>query len=872
MNSKKSLRRAMWAICVACLAMCAGMAAHAQTQEEMRSYAPSGDGRAQQSGFDGESVDPDIARYGAGSASAGQLSEAQGAGLAGMRLDHSFNSLSQRPAQDAESQPGGRWDVGAGQRRSMALRKPSRFQQFVQETTGRLLPLYGQELFDPPQVAYVPDANAPAPDDYVLGPGDEVRVRVWGTVNYEGNLTLDRNGQINIPRAGVVSLAGVRVKDVENAIRSQVGKTFTNFRLSSNPGRLSSIQIYVVGQAEQPGSFTVSSLSTLVNALFVAGGPNVNGSMRNIQLRRGAQIVATLDLYDFIGQGGSDNDVPLLPGDVIVIPPAGPRVAVGGALDNAAVYELKPGEGSRTTLGEILNLTGGVPTLARAQKALLERVAVDGQTSRQVEDIALDQAGLNTPLRDGDIVTLLDISPEFTNAVTLQGNVATPARYRWFEGMRIRDLIPDRDALIVPEYFHRKNRLVRLPAADEQSLAAVRRRQSPRGIEPDDVASDTGAVPRPQPQPGTDAMSSPASQPYRQNSNKREGSTPPDPRIPPNSPPLAQRLRSMVDQINWDYAVIERLDREHLRTTLIPFNLGRAVLQADESQNLPLQPGDVVTILNQKDLKLPQDRQTRLVQVEGEIAAPGVYETRPGETLRDLLTRIGGLTPQAYLFGTEIQRVSVREKQQQNLDMLIRRLEQQQQSQILFILANRNSGDPGSQAALIQQQQQLARTQLEALRKLRSSGRISLELDPQASGIDALPELSLEDGDRIFVPSTPGFVNAVGAVNNENVFIYRQGRTVGDVSKVAGLREEADVREMFVLRADGSIVSRRDRRSWFGSGFDRMQLMPGDTLVIPEELDRETTRNFVTRQLKDWTQIISQFGLGLAAIKVIRDL
>lgn len=865
-TNRRIFRRALYLLMMAALSGSAGLAAAQMTDDELLSNRGHINGSADYPDYDGGADD-----YAGAAVRGGASSQQQDAMGGGKQLDTGTNTLLPRRATPtgADQPPRQTWELGAAQRQAGIPRKLSQFQRFVQESTGRLLPIYGQELFDPPQVAYIPDADAPAPDDYVLGPGDEVRLRVWGSVNYEGNLTIDRNGQINIPRAGVVTLAGVRAKDVEPALRAQIGKTFTNFQLNTNLGRLSSIQVYVVGQAEQPGSYNVSSLSTLVNALFVSGGPNANGSMRAIQLRRAGEIVATLDLYNFISHGSDGNDVHLLPGDVIVIPPAGPRVAVTGALDSAAIYELKPGEQAQTTLGEILAMSGGVPTLARSGKALLERVAAGRAAPREVQDIALDDAGLETALRDGDVVTLLDLSPEFANAVTLQGNVAAPARYRWFEGMRIRDLIPERDALITPDYYRRKNLLV-LP--DRERFDAG---PTAQGWPPSDATTGFRGAPEASGAASADPVQKPLP-PVREDSlgatagNAAPGRTASTHRAKNAGRSLDSRVRTMVDQINWDYAVIERLDREQLRTRLIPFNLGRAVLQGDDTQNLPLQPGDVVTVLSQNDLQLPQDKRTRLVRVEGEVAAPGIYETQPGETLPQLIQRIGGLSPQAYLFGTEVERESVREKQQQDLDMLIRRLEQQQQSQILFMLANRNSGDPASQAALIQQQQQLARTQLQSLRRLRSSGRIALELDPGTSELAALPALQLEDGDRIVIPAVPGFVTAAGAVNNENVFIYKAGRTVADVARVAGLREEADTSQMFVLRADGSIVSRQGL-GFFG-GFDRMKLMPGDTLIVPEKLDRETTRNFVTRQLKDWTQILSQLGLGVAAIKVIRDL
>lgn len=680
---------------------------------------------------------------------------------------------------------------------------PSQFQRFVQESTGRLLPVFGSEFFST-RSAYTPDTAQPASPDYVLGPGDEIQLQVWGAIEFTGAFTIDRNGQIALPKVGTVTLAGVSVRNLEGVLQNQLGRVFTNFNLNANLGRLRSIQIYVVGQAQQPGTHKVSSLSTLVNAVFASGGPGANGSMRQIQLKRGGRLVTTLDLYDFIAKGDKSRDVPLQSGDVIVIPPVGPRVAVTGSLDTAAIYELKPGADS---VGDILALSGGVPALTSARKALLERIAPEQNPPRRVQDLPLDANGLKQALRDGDVLTLLAISPAFGNAVTLQGTVAAPLRYTWFEGMRILDLIPEGDALITPDYYKRKNLLVQNAEVAKQAGAGV-----------------------------------------------------------------TDRVRGLADQINWDYAVIERLDRNKLSTELIPFNLGKAVLQKDPAHNLPLRSGDVVTILSQNDLRLPQDRQTRLVRIEGEVGAPGVYQTLPGETLPQLLQRVGGLTPQAYLFGTEFNRESVRVRQQANLEVLIRRLEAQAQAQASTAIANQRTDNPGQAQALQQQQQAQLSSQIGRLKTMQSNGRMALELEPKARDLASLPALPLENGDHIVVPPTPGFVAAFGSVHNENVFIYKPGKTVGEVLKTAGLTEDAEPSQAFVLRADGTIVARRDRGGFFGNRFESLELMPGDTLVVPTQMDRESRYNFWTRALKDWTQIFSNLGLGVAALKTINSL
>jgi protein involved in polysaccharide export with SLBB domain len=406
--------------------------------------------------------------------------------------------MSQRPDM-SQRQDMQRPDLGAADAQralptavqTKKARSSTQFQRFVQSSTGQLLPHFGEQLFDNPN-AYATDAAAPAPDEYVLGPGDQVRIQIWGSVDFAGSQTLDRNGQISLPKIGVINLNGVQVKNLETTLRKQVGTVFNNISLNASLGKLRGITVYVVGQAQQPGTYNLNSLSTLVNALFASGGPSNAGSMRNIELKRAGKTITTLDLYDFIAKGDKSKDAPLQPGDVIMIPPAGPRVALTGATDHAAIYELKNGN----TVQDVLALSGGLPSLATAQKALLERIVEGQNTPRQVQDLSLNASGLATPMRDGDVVTLLGISPAFANAVTLQGNVAAPLRYVWRSGMRILDLIPEREALITADYYVRKNLLV-------QSIADS------------------------------------------QNAGKK----------------VSNRVRNMVDQINWDYAIIERLNK-----------------------------------------------------------------------------------------------------------------------------------------------------------------------------------------------------------------------------------------------------------------------------------------------------------------------
>jgi protein involved in polysaccharide export with SLBB domain len=725
------------------------------------------------------------------------------------------------------------------------------FQRFIAESSGVSVPIFGSNLFDESAVGFTPLAGVPVPANYVIGPGDEVLVRSTGVLDFELRLTVDRNGQIVLPKVGPVQLAGVRVAELEPYLTREISRSFRNFTLSATLGQLRSIDIYIVGQARAPGKYTVSSLTSLVNAIFLSGGPNANGSMRRIRLVRDSKPVTEFDLYRFILNGDRSRDERLLPGDVIVFPSAGPRVAVLGATTSPAVYELTDSDAS---VADLLQWSGGLPVLTAPQRALLERIEPAQSAPRRVEEFALDTAGLQRRLRDGDVLTLLPISPEFANAVTLRGNVAQPLRLPYRPGMRIRDLIPEPQALITRDYFRRKNILVQPsgavsaqrddtdPARDGTAAPATADRRSAVSAQRDDT------------DPARDGTAAPATA---------------DRRSAVSAERVRNDVRNLLDEVNWDYAVIERLDRAELTTRLIPFNLGRAVLQGDPAHDLELQPGDVVTILGKRDLIVPQQRQTRLVRVEGEVAAPGIYQTLPGETLPELLARVGGTTREAYLYGTEFSRDAVRRQQRKNLDQLVRRLEEQVSAGVATRQANITTTDAALQQQQLLLEERLARERLQRLKTLEPNGRIALELDPAAP---SLPPIALEDGDHIVIPTRPSFVQAVGSVYNDNALIWREGRRVRDYLKLAGTTESADVDATFVLRADGSIVA-REAGGWFFSRGGRvldLVLQPGDTIVVPEKIDRETGYTAFMRGLKDWTQIIYQLGLGAAAIKVLK--
>lgn len=738
---------------------------------------------------------------------------------------------------------------------------PNDFQRFVFESTGESLPLYGGSLFSQGANGYVPLANTPVSPDYTLGPGDEILIRGWGGVDIDVKALIDRNGLIHMPRIGAVSLGGVKSSQAEGVIHAAVSRYYRDVQLSVTLGQLRGITIYVVGQARRPGAYTLSSTSTLISALFASGGPGPNGSLRRVQVKRADHVVAELDLYAFLTKGDKSADIKLQDGDAIVMPVARGFVALTGKVNTPAIYELM---GPNDSIDSILAVAGGLPVVADPKKAYLERVDPARKPSRTVDSFPLDAAGLKRTLRSGDLLTVKALTSEFGNAVTLRGNVEQPVRMPWRPGMTVRDLIPSKAVLMSQASLKRQNEVL---------MTDVQRRKVQMAdelLEPElDQDQDAGS--------GMPQSSSSSRKLATTRTDKTDGATSPvTPRTPdfktpytPFNDTLAQRIGNLVDEVNLDYAVIERVDSGDVSVKLLPFNLRLALENSSSPENLSLQAGDIVTVFSVNDMRVPQAKRRVIVRVEGEVQRPGIYQVSPGENMSKLIELAGGLTPDAYLFGAGFYREEVRKAQAQNLQQLVRRLEAQSQTRLSSAVASNSGGDAAASAQVRMQAEAEAQERaLDRLRNLRPTGRIMLGLQPEESTVERLPQLKLENRDRLVVPSRPDFVYVLGSVNTESSLIWRPGRSVQHYLDVSGLTSGADKDELFIIRADGSVLSGSDR--WFNR-ITSTVVQPGDLIVLPEKADHESGWSVFTRNAKDITQIIYQFSLGAAAIKTLRS-
>jgi protein involved in polysaccharide export with SLBB domain len=741
--------------------------------------------------------------------------------------------------------------------------RPTEFQRFVLQATGKWLPVYGANLFNDVPSTFAPADRIPVTPDYALAPGDQLLIRGWGQIDLDLSPVIDRAGAISIPQVGDVQVAGLKFSQVREHLKAAIGRVFRNFELSVGLGRLRSIQVFVVGYARRPGNYTISSLSTLVNALFASGGPGTEGSMRNIHLTRNNQVVTELDLYDLLLRGDKSRDVALMQGDVIYIPPVGPQIALAGSVKAPAVYEIKDGD----ALASVLALAGGLTPVADRQRLNIERI--EG-SARHAVTVAADAAGSSeTKLRSGDIVNVPSIVPRYEGTVTLRGNVADAVRVPWWAGMRIRDLIPSREALLTREYWRLRNRLSAGESRRSSGRIGDLDRDDPTGSKAEDSAPLEGGASSQTVEPNREAPAQAAGLTDAAWARERTVAAF---RSAPSSmaasaisgAPSGNVMQMGAPEVNWNYAVIERLDPKNLRTNLIPFHLGKALIDGDESENLPLEAGDIVTIFSTKDVRVPQGLQTRYVKLEGEFAAAGVYTVLPGETLRQLVKRAGGFSPRAYLFGSVFQRESARREQQQRLDDFVNSLEREAASTAANIRGTVISPeDAAAAASQINGQNEL----VAKLRQLRSSGRIVLDVDPRNSEVDALPDLDLEEGDEFIVPSRPVYINVVGSVNNSTSLLYREDKRLGDYLREAGgATRTGDSHHTFLMRADGSVVSKSWSSGMLSQSFEGLRLNPGDSIVVPEQLNRTS----LLKGLKDWSQVFAQFALGAAAINVLQ--
>jgi protein involved in polysaccharide export with SLBB domain len=614
---------------------------------------------------------------------------------------------------------------------------------------------FGYDLFKQPPSTFAPVDKVPVGPEYVIAPGDEIRVTVWGKIDGQWSLVVDRDGNITIPRIGVLGVTGLTFKELKELLHRELSKYYTGFEMNVSMGALRTIRVYVVGYAQRPGAYTVSSLSTLVNALFEAGGPSKTGTMRRIEVKRNGEKIVEFDVYDLLIKGDKTKDIRLMPEDVIFIPPAGPLAGIAGSVKNPAIYELK----GETTLSHLIDMAGGLSDIAFANRVQIDRI-VDN-TRQIVFEAELDKVK-DMKIQGGDIGKVFPIV-EDKRIVRITGAVQRPGDYGFSSGMTVKDLIEMAGGLKYYAYF--------------REAEIIRVHLTPEGPKTEKIIIDIEK-----------AFAGPS----------------------------------------------------------------------DPQYNIPLQQDDYLFVR-----AIPEWELYRMVTITGEVRFPGVYPIKKGERVSSLFERAGGLTDKAYMKGAIFKRVSVKELQQKNIDEMIDRLERELMGVGTAQVATATTSE---EAKIFQMELEQKRQFISRLKTIKAQGRMVIRLDIPERFKGTTYDIELEDGDSLHIPQNPGTLQVLGSVYNQTAFVYDKYKSLSDYINLAGgYTRGADRSNAYILKVDGSavkpdkgvlgIVWHKATSRWVLE--ESGELEPGDTIVVPERLERIAWM----RNIKDITQILYQVAV-----------
>ena len=715
---------------------------------------------------------------------------------------------------------------------------------------------FGYDIFAGSPTTFAPATEIPIPQNYILGPGDTLKVFTYGNESDSRDYVVDRDGVINLNRIGPVVVAGMSFSEVKQAIDDRFSTQMIGVKASVTMGELRSVRVFILGEANRSGSYTVSSLSTITNALFVSGGVKKIGSLRNIQLKRNGKTVNTLDLYDLLLKGDTSKDVRLQPGDVIFIPTVGDLVSVAGNVKRPAIYEVK----REHHLEDFIKLAGGVLSNANLDDVKITRIK--DNKSREILTIDYStNAGQQIKVKAGDIIEVNEVLSDIGNSVAIEGHVKRPGERAYFTGMKVLDLLGDAKSL--KEKVDLDYALVRrlVPPANKIEVFSFSPRTAlsqPLSIENFNLqAHDTvyifelggnrEAVVKPlidelEQQSGGDSLFKRVTVSGR---IKIAGDYPLEKNMTVSDlisaagglSDSAYRLEAEItrDELDENSEIIVR----HIKVDL------QSLLNGDSSADNFLQSRDRLYIK-----EVPNWSENFTVEIIGEVSFPGVYAIKSAETLGQVLQRAGGLNTAAFPQGSIFVRESLREKEKTYLLSLADRLEKD----IALLSIEKNTSAVETGESLLAQ-----------LRETEAMGRLVIDLEMVMSNVgNELKDIYLQDGDKLYVPEKTQEVTVIGEVQFPTSHLFDGFSTRESyISKSGGFTSRADHKRIYVVRANGSVIT-SERSAWFARN-NNLNIQPGDTIVVPLDAYR-------VRPITLWSsvaQILSQIGLFAASAKTV---
>ena len=788
---------------------------------------------------------------------AGQADEAaRSVNRSGMQVERTTTTTGNSAARPAPAEKS--FDDSALNPRTVSQSNPypnlpstkALYEQFPEGAKG--LARFGAEIFRPDIVGLSQfPMDLPAGPEYVLGPGDNLTLDIWGGYSQKLTRTVDREGRISLPEAGPVVVAGLSLAQAQKLIQAKLEPQYRNANVDLAVTRVRTVRIYVVGDVQRPGAYDISALSTPLNALYAAGGPTPTGSLRVIKHMRGMRLLAQMDLYDLLLRGVRQGIEHLEPGDTILVPPVGPLVAVAGSVRRPAIYELL----ADTQLADVLEMAGGVPVSASMDNIKVERI--EAHQKRILLNVKLPGGSSQMPLsetvgpfwvKDGDRVSVAPILPYSDRIIYLQGHVYHPGSFPYRDGMQVTDLVHSYQDVLPEPATHAE--IIRLqppdfhPVTIEFNLASVLAGDASMTLQQFDTVRVFGRYEADAPKVAVygDVL--------------RPGE------YPMSAGMTASALVQMAggfkrsayrDSASLASYVVENGQR--VSTDQQTVRIGAAVA-GEASSDVRLKPGDVLTVL-----QIPGWSDIgRSALIRGEVMYPGNYGINEGEKLSTFLKRVGGFTSSAYPAGVVVEREEVRKLEEQGRQELIRRLETSSAS--VRVSPNTTGKDQADVLQAVQQQQ------VQAIAQLRSQpvpGRLVVTISSEINEWENTPsDITLRAGDSITVPKVPNFVLSYGQVYNANAITYKPGKTAGWYLKQAGGPTElANKKGIYIIRANGSVVSAGGTSDLFSGGVMNTKMHPGDVLVVPEKF---VSGSSAWKTTLETAQFLASLAIAAAAV------
>ncbi len=704
---------------------------------------------------------------------------------------------------------------------------------------------FGVNVLQSPNASYVPPDVSAGPD-YILGPGDELILVLWGGVSRKLQLAVDREGRIALPEIGTILLSGKSLGEAREIVQKALATQYRDIQSDLSLARVRTVRVYVVGDVVRPGAYDISALSTVLNAVSAAGGPTERGSLRRIRHFRGDDLLAEVDLYDLLLKGVRGKIAGLAPGDTILIPTVGPQVSVSGMVRRPAIYELK----SETDLSQVLDLAGGVLATGSLREVRVERVEAHEQKemlSLKLPDpkdkVALQNALAAFRPQDGDRVIIGAIAPYSNQAVYLDGHVIHPGKYSYHDGMDVSELIRSYKDLMPEPSNHAE--IIRLKPPDMRpevidfNLSEVLGGEDPVTLQPFDtiriygrydidapIVAIYGEVAR----PGEYPMS--------------EGMTAVD------LVRMAGGLKRSAYTLTADLASYSVDHDKKVEVESRTVEIGKA-LRGVEDTDVRLKPRDVLTIRQLAGWNTVGT----VVTVSGEVNYPGTYGIVEGEKLSSVLKRAGGFREDAYPRGAVLNRDDVRKINQQARDTLITRV----QTMIPDVK------DPTAAAGVVSSAQVQSDQIVKRLQVAPVSGRQVIRISGDISKWANTPDdIELRPGDEIVIPKYPTFVAVQGQVNSPSAITYTPGKKADWYFKHAGGHTaSADMKNAFIIRSDGTVLGRGSNSGFWSGNVMSTVMYPGDTIVVPEKI---VTGSAAWRGLLQTMQVMSQVAITAGVV------